>query len=113
MVDSKLSQQAIDIESTLLRFLCSGEGATAWREQIRSELHGYGWTTPEHRVLYDAIGSIRNQDPISLREQLPSQATRMGFPDIDWAHYLKSPELSERHIEAMVRELIPHPPKDS
>jgi hypothetical protein len=44
--------------------------------------------------------------PAELREQLPAQATRMGFPDMSWENYLGHSETSERDIHEMVEQLL-------
>jgi hypothetical protein len=104
--DSSVPQRTIDLESRILRCLCIGIDSTALRERVTRDLAEYTWRVPEHGVVYEAVARIRQQDPASLREQLPPQATRMGFPDVDWAHYLDGPSRSERSLEDMVRDLI-------
>jgi hypothetical protein len=103
---STVPQRIIDLESRILRRLCTGFDSTELRERVTRDLAGYTWRVPEHGVVYEAAARIRERDPASLREQLPPQATRMGFPDVDWAHYLDGPERSERSLEDMVRDLI-------
>jgi len=104
--NSAAQQRLIGLESSVLRSLCTGEESIASRERLTRELAAYPWRVPEHRVVYEALARIREQDPASLREQLPSQATRMGFPDVDWTLYLDGSERSERSLEDMVRDLI-------
>jgi hypothetical protein len=111
--DSADPQRIIELETALLLCLCGGAGPIALRKNIERELAGHVWRSPEHGVVYEALARIREQDSASLREQLPSQATRMGFPDIDWAQYLSSSEPSARNLEDIVRELISESAKHS
>ncbi len=55
--------------------------------KISRALREYTWRDVEHGLVYAAIERLGPHDPKTLREQLPAQATRMGFPDIDWRAY--------------------------
>ena len=72
--------------------------------QLR-ELENYRWHEPEHRVVYEAlkVAVRRNREP--LREQLPAEATRMGFPDVDWAAYFEAPDSAAADLPELLREL--------
>ena len=106
MSNSIVPQRIIDLESRILRSLCRGKESTELRQRVTQNLAEYAWRVPEHGVVYEAVTRIREQDPGSLREQLPPQATRMGFPDVDWSHYLDGSEGTEQSLEDMVRDLI-------
>jgi hypothetical protein len=41
----------------------------------------------------------------SVAEQLPAQATRMGFPDVDWKLYLQRTEAPQPDITDLIRAL--------
>lgn len=41
-------------------------------------------------MVFEALGRVRSADPVPLRDQLASHATRMGFPDVDWHAYLEA-----------------------
>ncbi len=60
--------------------------------KISMALREYTWRDVEHGLVYAAIQRLGPQDPKTLREQLPAQATRMGFPDIDWQAYFSAEE---------------------
>ncbi|HVB55699.1 MAG TPA: hypothetical protein VNE63_04600 [Candidatus Acidoferrales bacterium] len=62
------------------------------------------WQDQEHRVVYEALQKLRAHDPEFLRERLPAQATRMGFPDVDWNAYFAPADVSV-DIEQLIREL--------
>jgi hypothetical protein len=70
-------------------------------------LEKYEWRDPEHRVVYEALQETQGTGPLSLslREQLPAHATRLGFPDVDWRDYFDGAESGPADIEALVREL--------
>lgn len=99
-------QRIIDLERALLRFLCTSANPVALRTRLSQRFTQFVWRDPEHGVVYEALARIREKDSTSLREQLPVQATRLGFPDIDWALYLTDSGIPERNIEDVARELI-------
>ncbi|HEX4074943.1 MAG TPA: hypothetical protein VHX49_06060 [Candidatus Acidoferrales bacterium] len=80
-----------DVERDLLRQLCHARLTRAAWAKIQRGLRAYAWQDVEHGLVYAAIqrlGGVR--EPQLLREQLPAEATRMGFPDIDWRIYFVS-----------------------
>jgi hypothetical protein len=44
-----------------------------------------------------------------LQEQLPAQATRMGFPDVSWDNYFGPQSGAELDFGLLVRELLAAP----
>jgi hypothetical protein len=81
------SVRVADLERGVLRELCHATlTRTNWQNILR-ELRGYVWQDVEHGLVYAAIRPLRSLNPNALREQLPAQTTRMGFPDIDWKTY--------------------------
>jgi hypothetical protein len=84
------SANPADLERRLLRQLCHARlTRTAWARIART-LQSYGWRDVEHGLVYAAIERLGPCDPKALREQLPAEATRMGFPDIDWRAYFSA-----------------------
>ena len=81
-------QSSDSLETQILRALCAGQISAAERESAMARLANRAWTNPEHKVVYDALASLRTSDAAQRREQLPAQATRMGFPDVEWENYL-------------------------
>jgi hypothetical protein len=67
-------------------------------------LQGYSWRYYEHRVVFGALERVSTRGSLSLREQLPAQAVRMGFPDVDWELYFDCVG-APRDLEKLVREL--------
>jgi hypothetical protein len=82
-----LSLASADSELRLLQHLCHAPLTRADWRTIARELHGYTWQRIEHGLVFGAIQQIADRGPKLLREELPAQATRMGFPDIDWTAY--------------------------
>ncbi|HEX4002799.1 MAG TPA: hypothetical protein VHX36_09125 [Candidatus Acidoferrales bacterium] len=76
-----------DIELALLRDLCRAQLTSADWSRIERQLREYLWQDNEHGLVYAATRHLGTCDPQLLREQLPAEATRMGFPDVDWRRY--------------------------
>jgi hypothetical protein len=96
------SARPVDLERGVLRQLCHARlTRPAWAKVAR-ELQEYPWQDVEHGLVYAAIERLASSDPKMLREQLPAQATRMGFPDIDWQAYF-SPEGKCSHAAGAVQ----------
>jgi len=93
-----------EIERRVLRALCGGEISESDWLKIEKELASYTWRDPDHAVVYQAMARARKRDPRNWREQLPAQATLMGFPELDWNAFLARKESSDPGGE--LRELI-------
>jgi hypothetical protein len=103
------AKRVLDLERDTLCALCIRASANARRETVMRELSNHVWQDAEHRVVFEAIQRLSSSDPKLLQEQLPAQATRMGFPDVDWEHYFKPEDESEGDFDALVRELLAAP----
>jgi len=79
-----------DLELRLLRQLCHAKLTRAAWARIQRDLDAYAWQDVEHGLVYAAIRRLGVTGPQLLREQLPAEATRMGFPDIEWQTYFDS-----------------------
>jgi hypothetical protein len=118
----------LDLETRILRALCSGVDpvaahfsapsatnpspsanapttATAKRAAILAQLRTHRWQDPEHRVVFEALTLLPGREAAELREQLPAQATRMGFPDVNWEEYF-AVATDDSAIESLVAELL-------
>jgi len=73
------------------------------------ELSNHVWQDAEHRVVFEAIQRLSSSDPKLLREQLPAQATRMGFPDVSWDNYFAAQPGTKLDFGSLVRELLAVP----
>jgi hypothetical protein len=103
----------LDLESRILRRLCSEQSAFAapgthpgsGRATILAQLRAHRWQDPEHRVVFEALTALPGRQSTELREQLPAQATRMGFPDVNWDHYFVASD-DKAPIDTLVAELL-------
>jgi hypothetical protein len=90
--DNPSREKIVELEHAILCALCGiGSASNRW-DELKAEFSGYAWQKPEHTVVYEALRRIRARDQLTWREQLPAQATRMGFPDVDWAEYFTAEE---------------------
>jgi hypothetical protein len=97
--------QILQRELAVLHALCAPAPTNLQREAITRQLSMYVWIDAEHRVVFEAIARLCSSDPSLLREQLPAQATRMGFPDVSWENYFVPQNEPENDIEALAGEL--------
>jgi hypothetical protein len=98
-------QSQLDLESKILRALCNDPSPPATRPAILASLRTHHWQDPEHRVVFEALTALPARRPQDLREQLPAQATRMGFPDVNWQKYFAA-DTDNAALETLVAELL-------
>jgi hypothetical protein len=90
------------LEREILQALCSSPHLNSERGRLLAALSSHGWRDAEHRVIYEALLRLPSREGGALRLELPATATRMGFPDIEWANYfgpgvhLQSAEVENR-----------------
>lgn len=107
----EITVRSIDLERDVLHHLCHARlTRPAWAEVAR-ELHEYAWRDVEHELVFTAIERLGFCDSQTLREQLPAQATRMGFPDINWQAYFspegkRSPAPSASRVMRQIERLM-------
>ena len=65
----------------------------------------YRWVGPDHQTIFEALVRLASVPASALRERLPAEATRMGFPDIQWEAYFEGAAGAEEAGDA-VSELI-------
>jgi len=94
-----------DLEREILRALSKDACVPSKRKKVIAELAGHAWKHPEDRVVYEAICRLGNRNTAALRAELPAEATRMGFPDIDWRTYFGPPQITARTIPHLLRQL--------
>lgn len=97
----------VSAEREILRRLCSSDPNAAIDRFVR-DLLSYSWREPEHTTVFEAIRAlaIRRGAGISWREELPAQATRMGFPDVEWSNYFGAADSSEPALDEMISQLL-------
>ena len=95
-------ESRIELERSVLRALCGGDLDSADWNRIAGRLASHAWSDPEHKVVYDALRAVRSNDAQTRREQLPAQATRMGFPEVDWTNYFATHESDPAKIDRLI-----------
>jgi hypothetical protein len=108
-----------DLESRILRALCttpspfnsSTKDHASTRTAVLEKLRAHRWQDPEHRVVFEALSLLPGRHSTELREQLPGQATRMGFPDVNWDEYFAASD-DYPAIETLVAELLAATPAE-
>jgi hypothetical protein len=103
--DSSQTPSVIAAERGLLRRLCQSGGVRAVRSDGQRTLRRYRWVGRDHQTIFDALVRLATVPAGSLRERLPAEATRMGFPDIQWDAYFEA-RPGESESEGTVAELI-------
>jgi len=96
---------APNLESRVLRALCNAPHDASTRAAVLAKLRAHQWQDPEHRVVFEALTLCPGRHSAQLREQLPAQATRMGFPDVNWDHYFVASD-DIVTIETLVAQLL-------
>jgi hypothetical protein len=105
MPPSDSSESRIEVEREILRALCAtGIDPVDWNRFI-ARLVRHRWRAPEHRIVFEALRASRSRDATTRREQLPAQATRMGFPDVDWENYFGLDPAERAAIEGLLNNL--------
>jgi hypothetical protein len=105
MPSADLSKATIATERKILRALCgSGIASEDWH-LFADRLTAYSWESPEHKVVYDALCAIESSAADIRREELPAQATRMGFPDVDWAEYFVVEQTASAELDQLIGSL--------
>jgi hypothetical protein len=110
------SVRPADLERDLLRQLCHTKLTRAAWTRVQRDLRAYMWQNVEHGLVYAAIRRLGLRDPQLLREQLPAEATRMGFPDVDWRPYFTPGQGATRapsptQISRQIRRLLAAAPR--
>jgi hypothetical protein len=105
MPENRTPESVAALERQILRALCSGISDPVEWDKITSQLSVYPWREPDHEVVYEAVRAIKSRDPKTRRAELPAQATRMGFPDLDWNLYFEPREEPQLDLRDLVRRL--------
>jgi len=103
MLNQQQFEDIRDLELRVLRALCAG--AALGGPELFAELASYNWVEAEHRIVYEALSNMPFCDPRSFREQLPSHATRMGFPDVNWDLYFDGNTMALADAHVLARQL--------
>jgi len=103
------AQRVFELERETLCALCIRGSANARETTVMRELSKHVWQDAEHGMVFEAIQRLSSSDPKLLREQLPAQATRMGFPDVSWDNYFAPQPGTRLDFSLLVGELLAAP----
>lgn len=95
----------VSIERQILNALCRDASGAETNRLVR-KLSEYSWREPEHATVFQAIKKLTARGKSSWREELPSQTTRMGFPDVDWRSYFDEAGASRMSPAKLVTRLL-------
>jgi hypothetical protein len=98
-------QSRTETEREVIRALCSDGADTVSRTKYFEMLSRYKFIEPEHRVIFDALRSLRASDTSTLRERLIIRLNNLGFPDLDLAPFFLPASLSRDAALLLVRRL--------
>ena len=106
MAEENSVDRVLDLERRILRAICCEPGTSPEERDVAiADLRAYRWQDAENRIVYDAVTKILKSGDVSAVDQLPAQATRMGFPDVNWEHYLRTGERAETDVLGLLRQL--------
>jgi hypothetical protein len=101
----KTDQEIVRIETQVLSALCRGTTEGPILDFGCETLRQYEWRHPAHQVLFEALMAIPSERPETIRAQIPSRLTRMGFPDLDWEALFARPLLSKPDAGRLIKQL--------
>jgi hypothetical protein len=95
---------AENLERRVLRALCAHPGGAKYPELL-ANLTGYKWRDEEHMVIYGAMHRIGSLPVADRQRELASEATRMGFPDIDCSVYFKGETATSDELAGLIQQI--------
>ena len=107
--DSSTPQFPFTLERKILRCFCSEDIPAPVFAELRAKLIRYAWRDHDNRVVFDCLQRLTGANSLShlqLHEQLPAQATRMGFPDVKWENYFGQEAADQPDIRNLVDQLL-------
>jgi hypothetical protein len=103
-------QSRLTLERRILRCFCSEEIPAPVLGELTAKLIRYAWKDQDNRVVFDCLKRLTSAKNImlsQLREQLPAQATRMGFPDVKWGNYIGQEKVDQETTDQPdIRNLV-------
>jgi hypothetical protein len=76
---------------------------------METKLGAYTWSDSDNGLVFEALHRLRSAGTpttAQLRPELAAQATRMGFPDVNWENYLGQNTTDQRDLRHLVDELL-------
>ena len=97
--------ETLQDERLALQFLCANPAASA-AQKLKSRLSSYKWRNADHSVVFEALTRLNfAATAAQLREQLPAQLTRLGFPDVNYEVFFEGQIPKESEIPALTETL--------
>jgi hypothetical protein len=94
------------LEQQILQRFCTEDLPESVTAAIKTKLDSYAWCDPDNRIVFEALCSLGSLTPAVTASQLPAQATRMGFPDLNWERYLGQHRADPADIRDLIEELL-------
>lgn len=95
------------LERDFLQSLCALDSRARREANSAFRLANYVWFDPDNQIVFEALNRLScDLSAFQLREQLPAQATRMGFPEVIWENYLPANEVIDRNIHLIIDQLL-------
>jgi hypothetical protein len=102
----RLHSSSINLHLIERRVLCALCGGVAFTDAgLIRRLESHRWVDAEHRIVFEALTRVLPCDALSVKELVPAQAARLGFPDVDWNLYFVDAE-SNSGLQPLVEALL-------
>jgi hypothetical protein len=102
---SNMRRQKIEeLEREVLRSLC-GMASVRDAQRYAAQLENHPWADSECRIVYEALMRTVAREIKAWRNELPAEATRMGFPDVEWENYFTSKRTRRDQLETRIVSL--------
>jgi hypothetical protein len=105
------AHEIIAAEQQVLMGMCRADLPPSELNGYIERLTNYSWLEPEHTTVFQAIRSVAGIPNGWWRDELRTQATRMGFPDVDWARYLSTTSPNRPMLRELVDSLVGSSPR--
>ena len=95
----------IDAERKLLAALSQGGVNPDTRAAVLRRLQAHSFAEPDNEVIYRALATLPALDPPDAHRELTQAATRLGFPDLDFAALFAEPLPEPGEIDSLLARL--------
>lgn len=89
----------------MLRTVCMGTAQGSVKEAAKSLLADYQWRSLLHKALWKALSKSPTEDSQKLKEWLPAELTRLGFPDVAWENFFTPAAISKQEAISLIRQM--------
>ncbi len=92
-------------EMMALRAFCMGTPQGSVRKIGKSLLANYRWQNVFHEAMWKVLASFRSENPQILRQLLPTDLTRLGFPDVSWEEFFAPHRMAREDVINLMRRM--------